>query len=48
MSIINWEILRNPLNWAIIALILMIVAYGVKVIRDNANVLTPTLPAAGE
>ena len=47
MSVINWDIVRNPLNWFIIALVLIVVAYGVKVIHEHANDLTPSLPAAG-
>ncbi len=40
---INWDILGNPLNWLIVVMILIFVAYGAYVIHENANDLLPQL-----
>jgi hypothetical protein len=40
---INEDILFNPVNWIIIALILIFVASGALAIKSNAGALTPKL-----
>jgi hypothetical protein len=48
MSLVNTEILRNPANWLVIALVVIIVSYGAKVIFEHSGQLTPDLPTPGE
>lgn len=44
-AFINTAILFDPLNWIVVVLILLFVAYGGFVIWSNAAAFTPSLPA---
>jgi hypothetical protein len=37
MSFLNWELLRNPLNWIVVWLMLAIVAAGMTLIAPTEN-----------
>lgn len=37
MSFVNWELLRNPLNWVIVWLMLAIFATGLTLIQPVEN-----------
>jgi hypothetical protein len=36
-DLINWEILKNPLNWVIVALMLAIAVFGLNLIMNQAG-----------
>ena len=38
---INFELLKNPMNWLVIVLILVLVFYSFFVIQSNASSLLP-------
>lgn len=42
-SVINWNILGNPVNWVIVTLILIFVAYSFYVLHNNLGSLLPTI-----
>jgi hypothetical protein len=46
-SFINMRLIANPVNWLIITLVLIFVAFSVFTIGRNSGVLLPTLPASG-
>jgi hypothetical protein len=35
MDLINWALMREPLNWLIVALMLAIAAFGLKLLMDG-------------
>lgn len=37
MDLINWELMRNPVNWVIVALMLMIAAYGMHLLTVSTE-----------
>jgi hypothetical protein len=36
-QLINWELIKNPLNWIIVALMLAIAAFGLHLIMEGGN-----------
>jgi len=40
---VNFELLRNPMNWLVIVLVLILVFYSAFVIRSNATSLLPQI-----
>lgn len=36
-DLINWELIKNPLNWVIVALMLAIAVFGLNLIVGSAN-----------
>jgi ABC-type arginine/histidine transport system permease subunit len=38
-DLINWELLANPYNWIIVALMLAIAAYGLHLLAASAGAL---------
>ncbi len=43
---INWNIVGNPVNWVIVTMTLIFVAYAMFVIHQNMSSLLPSLPVA--
>jgi hypothetical protein len=46
-DLINWEILKNPLNWAIVALMLAIAVFGLNLVMNSGGGLTSSTGSAG-
>jgi hypothetical protein len=42
-NVLNMTILANPINWLIVVMILIFVAYGAFVVYSNASSLTPKI-----
>jgi hypothetical protein len=38
-QIINWDIIANPLNWVIVALMLAIAVFGLNLVMGSAQVI---------
>lgn len=36
-QLVNWEILANPINWVIVALMLAIAVFGLNLIMNSSN-----------
>jgi hypothetical protein len=43
-SFINLKLLANPINWLVITLVLIFVAFSIFIIGKNSGALLPTLP----
>jgi hypothetical protein len=43
-SFVNLKLLANPVNWLVITLVLVFVAFSLFVIGKNSGALLPTLP----
>ena len=41
-QIINWEIIANPLNWVIVALMLAIAVFGLSLISGGSSATSAT------
>lgn len=39
MELINWDLIANPYNWIVVALMLMIAVYGLHLLAASAGQL---------
>ena len=46
-TLINWELLSNPLNWIVVALMLAIAAFGLHMVLGAADDYQHTTGSAG-
>ena len=37
MDLVNWELMANPINWVVVALMLMIATYGLHLLTVSAQ-----------
>ena len=48
MQLVNWELLRNPVNWIIVALMLAIAAFGLCVVMGDGADMQHATGSAGQ
>lgn len=36
-DLINWELVRNPINWVVVALMLAIAVFGLSLVMNEAG-----------
>lgn len=46
-QLINWEIIKNPLNWVIVGLMLYIAVFGLNLVMGQGESATGATGSAG-